>query len=213
MHAVALAAAIDEAVCVVCARELLAFGYRYLEEIAQWLPALAHLVLEQVLRGYERADLGVVFVEATLAVLLKVAFPEFGPELCWKDPLAMFPNCESDTESNLLSSIGWYMPAAQSNFPTALSSGSVARQCTVFMVLACQLSMSRVVTKTLASGYASINSFAKATAGQSHTAWQWPRSWSHCSRPNVPLPSYLEANASDHIKQSGGFSTDADIMW
>ena len=82
LHTVALPAAVDEAVCVVCARELLAFRYGDLEEIAQWLPALAHLVLEQVLRGYERANLGVVFVEATLAVLLKVAFPELGPEFC-----------------------------------------------------------------------------------------------------------------------------------
>jgi hypothetical protein len=105
------------------------------------------------------------------------------------------------------------MPAAQSNLPTVFSSGSVARQCTVFIVLACQLSMSLVVMSTLASGYASINSFANATAGQSHTAWQWPRSWSHCSRPKVPFPSYLEASASDHMRQSGGFSTEADIMW
>ena len=82
LHAVTPAAAVDETVCVVCARELPAFGNRDFEEIAQRLPALAHLVLEQVLRGYERADLGVVFVEATLAVLLEVAFPEFGPEFC-----------------------------------------------------------------------------------------------------------------------------------
>lgn len=82
LHAVTLAAAVDKSVCVVCARELPAFGYGHFEEIAQWLPALAHLVLEQVLRWYEGADLGVVFVEATLAVLLKVAFPEFGPEFC-----------------------------------------------------------------------------------------------------------------------------------
>jgi len=88
LHAVALPAAVHEAVCVVCARELPAFGHGDFEEIAQWLPALAHLVLEQVLRGYERADLGVVFVEATLAVLLEVAFPEFGPEFCWEDVLA-----------------------------------------------------------------------------------------------------------------------------
>ena len=82
MHAVAPAAAVDETVGVVCARELLAFRYGDLEEIAQWLPTLAHLVLEQVLCGHEGADLGVVFVEATLAVLLKVAFPELGPEFC-----------------------------------------------------------------------------------------------------------------------------------
>jgi hypothetical protein len=82
LHAVALPAAVDETVCVVCARELLALRDGDFKEIAQRLPALAHLVLEQVLGGHERADLGVVFVEATLAVLLKVAFPEFGPEFC-----------------------------------------------------------------------------------------------------------------------------------
>lgn len=82
LHAVTLAAAVDKSICVVCARELPAFGYGHFEEIAQRLPALAHLVLEQVFRWYEGADFGVVFVEATLAVLLKVAFPEFGPELC-----------------------------------------------------------------------------------------------------------------------------------
>jgi hypothetical protein len=80
LHAVALPAAVDKAVCVICARELPAFRYGHFQEIAQRLPTLAHLVLEQVLRRYERADLGVVFVEATLAVLFKIAFPEFGPE-------------------------------------------------------------------------------------------------------------------------------------
>ena len=82
LHAVALPAAVDETVCVVCARELPAFGNRNFKEIAQRLPALTHLVLEQVLRRHEGADLGVVFVEATLAVLLKVAVPELGPEFC-----------------------------------------------------------------------------------------------------------------------------------
>jgi len=76
--------------------------------------------------------------------------------------------------SDVLESIGWYMLAAQSNFATSLSSGSVARQCTVFIVLECQLSTSLVVTSTFASGYASISSFAKATQGQSQIAWQCP---------------------------------------
>lgn len=74
-------------------------------------------------------------------------------------------------------------------------------------------STSRVVRMTLASGYASISSRAKATAGQSHTAWQWPSSWSHCSRPKCPSLSYLAASASLHIRQSGGFSVLAEIMW
>jgi hypothetical protein len=80
LHAVALTAAIHEPVRIVGARELLAFWHRDFEEVAQRLPALTHLVLEQVLRGHERADLGVVLVEAALAVLFEVAFPEFGPE-------------------------------------------------------------------------------------------------------------------------------------
>lgn len=82
LHAVALTATVNEAVGVVCARELPALGYRDLEEVAQRLPAFTHLVLEQVFRGHERADLIVVFVETALAVLLKVAFPELGPEFC-----------------------------------------------------------------------------------------------------------------------------------
>ena len=82
MHAVASPAAVDKAVGVVGAREFATFRNGDFEEVAQRLPALAHLVLEQVLRWYEGADLGVVFVEATLAVLLKVVFPEFGPEFC-----------------------------------------------------------------------------------------------------------------------------------
>jgi hypothetical protein len=85
LHAVALPAAVDEAVCVVCAREFPAFGHGDFEEIAERLPAFAHLVLEQVLRGNHRANLGVVFVEAALAVLFEVAFPEFGPEFCFED--------------------------------------------------------------------------------------------------------------------------------
>jgi hypothetical protein len=84
LHAIALPAAVDEAVCVVCAREFPAFWHRDFEEIAQWLPAFAHLILEQVLRRHHRADLGVVFVEAAFAVLFKVAFPELGPEFCLK---------------------------------------------------------------------------------------------------------------------------------
>ncbi len=78
---------------------------------------------------------------------------------------------------HVLEIIGLYMPAAQSPIFAAIpSSGSVARQCTVFIVLACQLSTSRVVTSTFASGYASISSFANATQGQSQIAWQCPNS-------------------------------------
>ena len=58
-----------------------------------------------------------------------------------------------------------------------------------------------------------MSSFANATAGQSQTAWQCPNSWSHCSLPNLPSPSNLAAKASCHIRQSGGFSTLADIIW
>ena len=72
--------------------------------------------------------------------------------------------------------MGWYMLAAQSTLAASFSSGSVARQLTVFIVLECQLSISRVVMSTLASGYASMSSFAKATQGQSQMAWQWPKS-------------------------------------
>jgi hypothetical protein len=82
LHAVAPPAAVDEAVGVVGAREFAAFGHGDFEEVAQRLPALAHLVLEQVLGGHHGADFGVVLVEAALAVLLEVAFPELGPEFC-----------------------------------------------------------------------------------------------------------------------------------
>lgn len=82
LHAVAALAALDEAVRVVGARELPALGDGHFEELAQRAPAFAHLVLEQVLGGDERADLLVVFLETALAVLLEVAFPEFGPEFC-----------------------------------------------------------------------------------------------------------------------------------
>jgi hypothetical protein len=82
LHAVASPAAVDEAVGVVGARELAALGHGHLKEVAQRLPPFAHLVLEQVLGGHQGADLGVVLVEAALAVLLEVAFPEFGPEFC-----------------------------------------------------------------------------------------------------------------------------------
>jgi hypothetical protein len=80
LHAVASPAAVDEAVGIVGAREFAAFGHGDLEEVTQRLPALAHLVLEQVLGWHHGADFVVVLVEAALAVLLEVALPELGPE-------------------------------------------------------------------------------------------------------------------------------------
>ena len=83
MHAVATATSINEAVGVVGARELLlGVGHRDVEEVTEGLPALAHLVLEEVLGRDERADFGVVLVESSLAVLLKVALPETFPKFC-----------------------------------------------------------------------------------------------------------------------------------
>lgn len=61
-------------------RELLSLGYRNLQELAQRLPTLAHLVLKQVLRGHESAKLGVVVVEDLLAVFIEVAFEKRRPE-------------------------------------------------------------------------------------------------------------------------------------
>lgn len=80
LHAVTPAATTDEAIRVVGSGKLLALRYRHFQEVAERFPALAHLVFEQVLRWDERADLLVVLLEAALAVLLKVAFPEAGPE-------------------------------------------------------------------------------------------------------------------------------------
>ena len=80
LHPVPLRAAADETIRVVCARELLALWEWHLEELAQRLPALAHLIFEEVLWWYERPDLLVVLLESALAVLLEVAFPEIVPE-------------------------------------------------------------------------------------------------------------------------------------
>ena len=82
LHPIPFPAAIDEAIGVVRARELLPLRHRYLQELAERLPALAHLVFEQVLCGHEGADLIVVLLEAAFAVLFEVAFPEGGPEFC-----------------------------------------------------------------------------------------------------------------------------------
>ena len=82
LHPVAPPAAVHEPICIIRARELFALWHRHLEEVAQRFPPFAHLILEEVLLGHERAQFFVVFVEATLAVLLEVAFPELGPEFC-----------------------------------------------------------------------------------------------------------------------------------
>ena len=82
LHPVPLAAAIDESVCVICAWESLALWHWDFEKLGQWLVAHAHLVLQEVLLWHERADFIVVLLEPALAVLLEVAFPELGPELC-----------------------------------------------------------------------------------------------------------------------------------
>jgi len=106
------------------------------------------------------------------------------------------------------------MLAAQLKCCRYFNSGSETRQNTVFIVDACQESTSRLVRMTLASGYASMSSFAKATAGQSHTAWQFPSSWSQSARvKGAPTPSYFAARASIHIRASGGFSIEQFIIW
>jgi hypothetical protein len=82
LHAIPPAAAVHESIRIVCAREFLTLWDGYFEEVAQRLPAFAHLVFEEVLCRYERADLIVVFDEAGFAVLLEVAIPELSPEFC-----------------------------------------------------------------------------------------------------------------------------------
>ena len=82
LHAVSPAAAVDEAIGIVGAREFLALWDWHFQEVAERLPALAHLVFKQVLFRYQRAHLIVVFLESSLAVLLEVALPELGPEFC-----------------------------------------------------------------------------------------------------------------------------------
>ena len=82
LHAVPLRATLNKAVCVVGTWELLALWDGNLEELAEWLPSHAHLVLKKILLGDCGADHVVVFGEDALAVLLEVAFPELGPEFC-----------------------------------------------------------------------------------------------------------------------------------
>lgn len=77
----------------------------------------------------------------------------------------------------------------------------------------CQDSGSRIVRMTLALGYAAISSGAKAAAGRSHTAWQWPSSWSQSSFSNLPSPSHFALMACIHSSQSRGVSVLAARMW
>ena len=72
--------AVHKPIRIIDVRELLPLRHRHLKEFAQWLPSLAHLVLEQVFWGHEGAQFGVVVVEDLLAVFVKVAFEEGGPE-------------------------------------------------------------------------------------------------------------------------------------
>ena len=79
LHAVAGAAAVDEAAGVVGVRELV-IGHRNVEKFAERLPALANAVLEELLLGYEFPQLGVIFAEDVFTILVKVAPEEVAPE-------------------------------------------------------------------------------------------------------------------------------------
>jgi hypothetical protein len=77
----------------------------------------------------------------------------------------------------------------------------------------CHESGSRIVRMTLALGYAAISSDAKAAAGRSQTAWQWPSSWSQSSLSNLPSPSHLALIACIQSSLSRGVSVLAARMW
>ena len=167
LSAIAGLAPVDETICVVTFRKR-NFRRFVAKKVAQRLPAGANLVLEQTLLGNKLAQLGVVVDEALFASVLKVTVEEAVPELAQHGIVEVRGPVEvgEPTEFRVVGApINGLHDGSSEQYQSHMLQVKVWPE-----TYACHESTSLVVTMTLASGYASISSLAKATAGQSQIA-------------------------------------------